>query len=112
MYKPEIVIMHTLGGDKNEHENSAYLVYMAFERAMDQGVPVGKLWMKPKGWLLEDPAKVTGRGKPDIQIDTRKFIKTKYEALNKHVSQNGGFMKQTLPDEVTEEFITVLDNMK
>lgn len=111
-FKPEIVIIHTLGGDKNEHEASAYLVYAAFKRGMDQGIPVGKLLMRPKGWLIENPAKVTGRGKPDIRIDVTKFIGVKYEALNKHVSQNGGYMKQVLPDEVTEEFITVLDNAR
>jgi hypothetical protein len=47
------------------------------------------------------------------------FLKTKYAAYDKHVSQNGGFgrdyvlsnRKKTYNDEV-EEFITVIDNTK
>ena len=30
-YTPEIVIIHTLGGDKHDHGNSAYIVYLAFK---------------------------------------------------------------------------------
>jgi len=111
-YSPEIVIIHTLGGDKHDHGNSAYIVYLAFREAMEDGVPVGKLWMKPKGWLLDSEGKANRRGKPDVHIDVRKFIDVKYEALNKHVSQKGIPRKQTRPGEVTEEFITVLDNTK
>lgn len=111
-YSPEIIIIHTLGGDKHDHGNSAYIVYLAFIEAMEKGVPVGKLWMKPKGWLLDSEGKAKGRGKPDVHVDVRKFIDVKYEALNKHVSQRGVPSKQTRPEEVTEEFITVLDNTK
>jgi LmbE family N-acetylglucosaminyl deacetylase len=115
-YKPEIVIMHTLGGEKLDHGNSAYLMYLAFKRAMSKGIPVGKLWMRVDGWFLDGAAQKSGRGKPDVHIDVRKYLKTKYEALNKHLSQNGGFGKnyvaknQVQPKEVIEEFITVLDN--
>jgi LmbE family N-acetylglucosaminyl deacetylase len=111
-YSPEIVIIHTLGGDKHDHGNSAYIIYLAFREAMEKGVPVGKLWMKPKGWLLDSEGKANRRGKPDVRVDVRKFIDVKYEALNKHVSQKGIPRKQTRPEEVTEEFITVLDNTK
>jgi LmbE family N-acetylglucosaminyl deacetylase len=109
-YSPEIVIIHTLGGDKHDHGNSAYITYLAFREAMRKGVAVGKLWMRPKGWLLENQAKADGRGKADVQIDVKKYIDLKYEALNKHVSQKGTLRKQSRPEEVTEEFITVLDN--
>jgi LmbE family N-acetylglucosaminyl deacetylase len=117
-YKPEIVIIHTLGGEKLDHEGSAYLMYLAFRKAMEQKVPVGKLWMTVNGWLSDKTAQKNGRGKPDVKIDVRDFLKTKYEALNKHVSQNGGFGREyvirnkTQPKEVIEEFITVIDNTK
>src|SRR5512140_3706635 len=61
--KPEIVIVHALGGDKLEHGNSGYLMYKAFAKAMQQGIPVGKLWMKVNGWLLDKYAQENGRGK-------------------------------------------------
>jgi len=113
-YQPEIVITHTLGGEKLDHGNAAYLIYLAFKKVMKEKVPVGKLWMPPRGWLSE-----SGRGKPDILIDVKDFLKTKYAAYDKHVSQNGGFgrdyvisnRKKTYNDEV-EEFITVIDNTK
>ena len=117
-YRPEIVIIHTLGGEKLDHEGSAYMMYLAFKRAMDRKVPVGKLWMPVNGWLLDKTAQKNGRGKPDVKIDVRDFLKTKYEALNKHVSQNGGFGREyvtnneTQPKEVIEEFITAIDNTK
>lgn len=111
-YSPEIVIMHTLGGEKHDHGNSAYLMYLAFKKAIEKRVPVGKLWMKSKGWLQDNVAKASGKGKTDIHIDVKKYLKIKYEALNKHVSQNGGLRKQSGPQEVTEEFIAVLDNTK
>jgi LmbE family N-acetylglucosaminyl deacetylase len=111
-YSPEIVISHTLGGDKHDHGNSGYLMYLAFKRAMEKGVPVGKLWVRPKGWLIDTEAKAKGRGTADVLIDVKKFIDIKYEALNKHVSQNGTVRKQTRPEEVIEDFITVLDNTK
>jgi len=111
-YSPEIVISHTLGGDKHDHGNSGYIMYLAFKEAMEKGVPVGRLWMKPKGWLLDDESKAYKRGKADVRINVKDFINIKYEALNKHVSQKGTIRKQTRPEEVTEEFITVLDNTK
>ncbi len=117
-YQPEIVITHTLGGEKHDHGNAAYLMYLAFTKAMDQKVPVGKLWMTVNGWLLDDDAVQTGRGNPDIHIDVKDYLVTKYEALDKHVSQNGGFGRdyvihnETQPKEVIEEFITVIDNTK
>lgn len=117
-YEPEIVIIHPLGGDKLDHEGSAYMMYLAFKKAMDKGIPVGKLWMDVDGWMKDKPAVLSGRGKPDIQIDVKDYLKIKYEALNKHVSQNGGFGRQYVQDngtqakEVIEEFMTVIDNMK
>lgn len=111
-YSPEIVITHTMGGDKHDHGNSAYIVYLAFKEAIRKGVAVGQLWMKPKGWLLDDKAIANDRGEPDIMIDVSEFIDIKYEALNKHVSQKGIPRKQTRPEESTEGFICVLDNTK
>jgi LmbE family N-acetylglucosaminyl deacetylase len=115
-YQPEIVITHTLGGEKLDHEGTAYMMYLAFTRAMDKNIFVGKLWMTVNGWLLDKDAQRNGRGKPDVHIDVKDYLKTKYEALNKHISQNGGFGREyvteneTQPKEVIEEFITVLDN--
>jgi LmbE family N-acetylglucosaminyl deacetylase len=117
-YEPEIVIIHPLGGDKLDHEGSAYMMYLAFKKAMDKGIPVGKLWMDVDGWMKDQPAQATGRGKPDVHIDVKDYLKIKYEALNKHVSQNGGFGRQYVTDngtqakEVIEEFMTVIDNTK
>ncbi|MGE5406383.1 MAG: PIG-L deacetylase family protein, partial [Methanosarcina sp.] len=93
-YEPEIVIIHPLGGDKLDHEGSAYMMYLAFRKAMQNGIPVGKLWMYPGGWMLDEPARKLGRGKPDIRIEVKEFLKLKYEALNKHLSQNGGFGRE------------------
>lgn len=109
-YSPEIVIIHTLGGEKHDHGNSAYIVYLAFKEAMRKGVAVGQLWMKPRGWLLDDKAVTNGRGETDIKIDVSEYIDIKYEALNKHVSQKGIPRKQKRPEEATETFICVLDN--
>ena len=117
-YQPEIVITHTLGGEKHDHGNGAYLMYLAFEKAIERDIPVGKLWMTVNGWLLRDEAQENGRGVPDVHIEVEDYLDTKYEALNKHVSQNGGFGRdyvirnETQPKEVIEEFITVIDNMK
>jgi LmbE family N-acetylglucosaminyl deacetylase len=117
-YQPEIVIIHTLGGEKLDHEGAAYMMYLAFKKAVDNKVQVGKLWMTVNGWLLDFPANKNGRGKPDVRIDVRDYLKTKYEALNKHVSQNGGLGREYVihdgdqPKEVIEEFITVVDNTK
>jgi hypothetical protein len=74
--------------------------------------------MKVDGWLLDDLATSNGRGKPDVQIDIKDFLKIKYEAFGKHVSQKSIFYKdyvergQVKPEEMTERFITVLDNSK
>ncbi len=117
-YQPEIVIIHTLGGEKLDHEGSAYMMYLAFKKAMANNIPVGKLWMTVNGWLLDETAQKNGRGKPDLHIDVKDYLPIKYEALNKHVSQNGGFGRQyvikneTQPKEKIEEFITVIDNTK
>jgi LmbE family N-acetylglucosaminyl deacetylase len=60
----------------------------------------------------------SGRGVPDVHIDVKNYLKTKYTALNKHISQNGGLGRdyvmgnETQPKEVIEEFITVVDNTK
>lgn len=111
-YQPEIVIIHTTGGEKHEHGNSGYLMYNAFKQAMQRGVPVGKLWMRSRGWLMDGQAPNIHRIKPDVRIDVKDYLDIKYKALNKHVSQNGGLKKQSRPEELTEEFITVLDNTK
>ena len=119
-YQPEIVIAHTLGGEKLDHGNAAYLIYLAFKKAMQQKIPVGKLWMTVRGWLADDSQK-KGRGKPDVVKDVKDFLKIKYEAYDKHVSQNGGFgrdyvlsnKKNPLEyNDKIEEFITVIDNTK
>ena len=115
-YQPEIVITHTLGGEKHDHGNSAYIMYQAFEKAMAEGIPVGKLWMTVNGWLLDDYHQKSGRGKADVQVDVREYLPIKYEALNKHISQNGGYGRNYVkrngvqPKEFIEEFITVIDN--
>lgn len=117
-YEPEIVITHTLGGEKLDHEGTAYMVYLAFKKAMSNNVHVGKLWMTVNGWLLDNNAQKNGRGRPDVRINVKDYLPIKYEALNKHVSQNGGFGRdyvignETQPKEVVEEFITVIDNTK
>ena len=111
-YSPDIVITHTLGGDKHDHGNSAYIMYLAFKKAIEKGVPVGKLWMKPKGWLIDNSGKPGKRGKPDVRINVQDYLITKYEALNKHVSQKGTIRKQTRPEESVEEYITVIDNTR
>jgi LmbE family N-acetylglucosaminyl deacetylase len=117
-YQPEIVIIHALGGDKDEHGNSAYLMYLAFTKAIAQDIPVGKLWMAVNGWLQDSLAQSNRRGTPDVRIDIKDFLKIKYEAYCKHVSQKSIFYKdyvergQLKPEGMFEEYITVLDNMK
>jgi LmbE family N-acetylglucosaminyl deacetylase len=117
-YQPEIIITHTLGGEKLDHEGTAYMMYLAFKKAKEQSIPVGKLWMNLNGWLIDNPAVINGRGKPDIQVDVKDYLNIKYEALNKHVSQNGGFGRdyamntERQPREVIEEFITVIEDLK
>ena len=112
MYSPEIVITHTLGGEKHDHGNSAYLMYLAFKKAMEKGVAVGELWMRPKGWLAEDKATIACLGKGAVHVNVKDHLGIKYEALNKHVSQTGIPRKQTRPEEITEDFIRVLVNTK
>ena len=106
-HRPEITIIHTLGGEKHDHGNSAYLVYLAFKRAMTMGIPVGKLWMTARGWLADHHA--SGRGKPDVRIDVSQYLGIKYKALSKHVSQKGYEYKGRSQDNY-EAFITVIDN--
>ena len=111
-YKPEISIIHTLGGEKHDHGNSAYLMYLAFMKARSMGIPVGKLWMKVDGWYLEPEAPVNGRGQPDGKIEITEYNKTKYKALNKHLSQKGGKrgLDIRLGEKYFEKFITVIGN--
>ena len=111
-YQPEITIIHTLGGEKLDHGESGYLMYLAFKEAMRKGVPVGKMWMRSYGWLSDNYAWKSGRGKPDIHIQVKDYIKTKYKAFDKHISQKGESVNITRPEEATEEFITVIDNTK
>ncbi len=114
-YQPEIIITHTLGGEKVDHGGCAYMMYLAFKEAMARGIAVGKLWMTVNGWLSDADAQKNGRGVPDVHIDVRDFLKTKFSALDKHASQNGGAGQQYVrvrriqPKEVTEEFITVIE---
>lgn len=117
-YQPEIVITHTLGGEKLDHEGTAYMVYLAFRRAIQDEVPVGRLWMTVNGWLLDREAMESGRGKPDVTIDISDYLSVKYGALDQHLSQNGGFGRDYIVknkgkvNENIEEFITVADNTK
>jgi LmbE family N-acetylglucosaminyl deacetylase len=118
-YQPEIVIIHTLGGEKLDHGNAGYMVYLAFKRAIQQKVAVGKLWMAVRGWLADEESPQNRKRTADVRINVKDFLKTKYEAYDKHVSQNGGMgrayvlsnRKQSYNDE-TEEFITVLNNIQ
>jgi LmbE family N-acetylglucosaminyl deacetylase len=75
--------------------------------------------MPVRGWLAEEYAQQSGIGKPDISIDVTDFLKIKYAAYDKHVSQNGGFGRDYVLsnrkkpyDDGIEEFITVIDNTK
>ncbi len=119
-YQPEIVIAHTLGGEKLDHGNAAYLIYLAFKKAMQQNIPVGKLWMPARGWLADEFQK-NNIGKPDVKIDVTAYLKIKYAAYDKHVSQNAGFGKEYVLsnkkdpaayNDAIEEFITVINNTK
>ncbi len=117
-YEPEIVITHTLGGEKLDHEGTAYMVYLAFISAMRENAQVGKLWMTVNGWLLDKEARESGRGIPDVSIDISDYLDVKYMALDQHTSQNGGFGRDYIVinkgkiNEDIEEFITVVDNSK
>ena len=54
----------------------------------------------------------------DIILANIRELYQKYKALDKHISQNGGFGRdyvirnQVQPKEVIEEFITVIDNTR
>lgn len=109
-YSPEIVITHALGVDKHDHRNCAYLLYLAFREAMDEGVPVGQLWVQPKGWLLDNQARPVIREEAMVQVDVTEYLDIKYEALNQHINQMGIPRKPDGPEEYTEKFICVLDN--
>jgi LmbE family N-acetylglucosaminyl deacetylase len=117
-YSPDIVITHTLGGDKHDHRNCAYIVYLAFRKAMEKGIEVGQLWMQPKGWLLENQTIAKVREDAIVRINITDYLDMKYKALNQHVSQNGGFGREyamgirTQPNEGIEEFIVVIDQGK
>ncbi len=117
-YQPEIVITHTLGGEKLDHGESAYLMYLAFKKAISNGIGVGELWMRVNGWLIDAEAQNTGRGAPDVRIEIKDFERIKYEALGKHLSQKGivdidqSIEKHKKPGGSYEEFIRVLDNTK
>jgi len=117
-YKPEITIIHTPGGEKLDHGGSGYLMYLAFKKAMSRGIEVGKLWMRARGWLLDDIAQESGRGKPDVRIEIKEYERIKYEALGQHLSQKGSIdIDQAIRDHTEsygpyEEFITILDNTK
>ncbi|HEX7905476.1 MAG TPA: PIG-L family deacetylase [Chitinophagaceae bacterium] len=117
-YQPEIIITHTLGGEKHEHGNAAYMMYLACKEAIRNNIPIGKLWMTVNGWLTDNAAQKNGKGMADVQIDVKDYLTTKYKALNKHISQNGEFGRDYIignlaqPKEMIEEFITVLDNTK
>jgi LmbE family N-acetylglucosaminyl deacetylase len=117
-YRPDITIIHCLGGEKLDHAESGYLVYLAFEKAIARKIPVGKLWMVRHGWLSDSTAQHNGRGRIDVSIDISKYRRVKYDAWNRHRSQNGGDIEADLaanyPDykQDVEEFITVIDNAK
>ncbi len=117
-FRPEITIIHCMGGEKLDHGESAYLTYLAFTRAVSRGIPVGKLWMIRDGWLSDSTARQNGRGRTDVAIEIGKYRRVKYEAWNKHLSQNGGDIESDLAanypaySQSVEEFITVIDNAK
>jgi LmbE family N-acetylglucosaminyl deacetylase len=116
-YQPEITIMHMPGGEKLDHGESGYMMYLAFKKAIAQGIPVGKLWTVCRGWLADSLAQQSGRGKPDVRIDIRNHLKTEFAAWSKHISQNGGEIEKHVwsrrgRDRNFEEFITILDNTK
>ena len=116
-YQPEITIMHMPGGEKLDHGESGYMMYLAFKKAISQGIPVGKLWTVSRGWLADSMAQQNGRGKPDVRVDVRNHLKTEFAAWSKHRSQNGGEIEQHVwsrrgRDRNFEEFITILDNAK
>ncbi|MGB2866944.1 MAG: PIG-L family deacetylase [Bacteroidota bacterium] len=116
-YQPEITIMHMPGGEKLDHGESGYMMYLAFKKAISQGIPVGKLWTVSRGWLADSMAQHSGRGKADVRIDVRNHLKTEFAAWNKHISQNGGEIEKHVwsrrgQDRNFEEFITILDNTK
>jgi hypothetical protein len=104
-----------MGGEKLDHGESGYLVYLAFKKALSRHIPLGKLWMPIYGWLADSCAQRSGRGRPDVNVDVRKYLPVKNEAWNKHVSQNGGdivnnFLTRHPEYSVnTEHFITVFD---
>jgi LmbE family N-acetylglucosaminyl deacetylase len=94
------------------------MMYLAFKEAIDRNQPVGKLWMTSNGWLRDSLAQKNGRGKPDVHINVKDYLKTRYEALNCHLSQNGGFGRDYFIEnekhrrEEVEDFITVINNTR
>ena len=88
-YQPEIVITHTLGGEKHDHGNAAYKMYLAFKKAMQQKIPVGKLWMTVNGWVADKDAQKNGRGKPDVHIDVKDYLKFRNSIRKRNFKRNG-----------------------
>lgn len=117
-YRPEITIIPTLGGEKQSHANNAYLVYLAYQQAVTDGVPLGKLWMRAGRpgafWLLDPPAQASGRGQADVRIDVTDFRSFRMEATSKHRSQTVSGRKFPLKagERHYENFITVFDSTK
>jgi hypothetical protein len=74
--------------------------------------------MTVNGWLADSLAGSNHRGTPDVHIDVRGYLPVKYAALDQHVSQHGGLGRDYVLEnhrhggEVTEDFITVLDNTR
>ena len=52
------------------------ILYIWRSKRNEKGVAVGQLWMKQKGWLLDDKAISTGRGK-QILKDVQQYIDNK-----------------------------------
>jgi hypothetical protein len=71
--------------------------------------------MVPNGWLTDTRGRQSRRGRADISIDIREYEHVKFDALNKHLSQNGGEAETDPQDRLehnVEEFITVIDTGK
>ena len=60
------------------------------------------------GCLITEAQK-RDRGKPDVRINVKDYLKIKYEAFNKHVSQNGGFGREYVLDNKTQPLEIVED---
>lgn len=107
-HRPEIVITHMTGGEKHDHGNTGYLVYLAFEKAMEKGA-VGQLWMTPRGWVA-GPA-WSKRLAPYVKaVDVTPYVAHRHRALHIHVSQQGHEKLVVEPGKrYFERFLIVLD---